>query len=105
MTVTDSLLSIVPVAVAEILALPDDKMRKAVLHHVSILGLNSAEAESATLAIDIALEKSQTQACIVLDSGMVGVDAQYIEGIGRVTETMVILLHLEEVLSLEAAAA
>jgi CheY-like chemotaxis protein len=73
--VTDSLLSIAPVAVGEILVLADEGMRKQVLHHVSILGLDSAQAESSTRALDIAAEKSETLDCIVLDSGMLGVDA------------------------------
>jgi two-component system cell cycle response regulator len=50
-------------------------MRKLVLHHVSLLGLNSAQAESPARALDIAQEKAETLDCIVLDSGMVGVDA------------------------------
>ena len=66
--VTDSLLSVAPVATGEILVLADEGMRKQVLHHVSMLGLSSAQAESAARAIDIAQEKSETLDCIVLDS-------------------------------------
>lgn len=71
----DSLLSVAPVAVGEILVLADEGTRKQVLHHVSLLGLNSSQAESAARAVDIAQEKAETLDCIVLDSGMVGVDA------------------------------
>jgi two-component system cell cycle response regulator len=74
-TPMDSLLSVAPVAVGEILVLADEGTRKQVLHHVSILGLSSAQAESATRAIDIAQEKAETLDCIVVDGGMIGVDA------------------------------
>lgn len=75
MTGMDSLLSVAPVATGEILVLADEGTRKQVLHHVSLLGLNSSQAESAVRAVDIAQEKAETLDCIVLDSGMVGVDA------------------------------
>jgi two-component system cell cycle response regulator len=73
--VTDSLLSVAPVAVGEILVLADESMRKQVLHHVSILGLASEQAETASRALAIAQEKAETLDCIVLDSGMIGIDA------------------------------
>src|SRR6185295_10122735 len=74
-TVRDSLIgSMAPVATGEILVVADDGMRKLVLHHVSILGLNSAQAESAAKALEIASEKAETLDCIVLDAAMVGVD-------------------------------
>jgi CheY-like chemotaxis protein len=73
--VTDSLLSVAPVAVGEILVLADEGVRKQVLHHVSILGLSSAQAETAARALDIAHEKADRLDCIVVDTGMVGVDA------------------------------
>src|SRR5205085_12444765 len=44
------------------------------LHHVSILGLASAQAESVARVLDIAHEKASTLDCIVVDGGMVGVD-------------------------------
>lgn len=71
----DSLLSVAPVAAGEILVLADEGTRKQVLHHVSILGLNSAQADSTARAVDIAQEKAETLDCIVVDSAMVGVDA------------------------------
>lgn len=74
MTVRDSLISIAPVAVGEILVLADESMRKLVLHHVSILGLSSAQAETAERAQVIASEKAETLDCVVLDSGMIGID-------------------------------
>ena len=89
--VTDSLLSVAPVATGEILVLADESTRKQVLHHVSLLGLSSAQAENATRAIDIAQEKSETLDCIVVDSGMVGIDAyDFARKLRGVPETAVI---------------
>src|SRR4029078_7933144 len=58
----------------EILVVADEGMRKLVLHHVSILGMNISQAESAPRALEVASEKAETLDCIVLDASMVGVD-------------------------------
>lgn len=75
MTVRDSLISsMAPVATGEILVVADEAMRKLVLHHVSILGLNIAQADGAARAIEVASDKADHLDCILLDSGMLGVD-------------------------------
>ena len=75
MPVRDSLFSVAPLATGEILVVADEAMRKLVLHHVSILGLNVAQAEAAERAIAVANEKADRLDCIVLDGAMIGVDA------------------------------
>jgi two-component system, cell cycle response regulator len=74
-TVRDSLFSVAPVANGEILVVADEAMRKLVLHHVSILGLSVAQAESAERALDIASDRADRLDCVVLDGAAVGVDA------------------------------
>ena len=73
--VRDSLFSVAPLATGEILVVADEAMRKLVLHHVSVLGLNVAQAESAERAVDVASDKADRLDCIVLDGAMIGVDA------------------------------
>lgn len=75
MTVRDSLFSVVPVATGEILVVADEQVRKLVLHHVGILGLDVAQADGVERALSIASEKAAHLDCIILDIGMVGVDA------------------------------
>lgn len=75
MTVRDSLISsIAPVATGEILVVADEATRKQVLHHVSILGLSIAQADGASRAIEVASDKADLLDCILLDTGMAGVD-------------------------------
>ena len=74
--VRDSMLaSIAPIATGEILVVADDATRKLVLHHVSILGLQVAQAETVERALGIAGDKAGTLDCIVVDTALRSVDS------------------------------
>jgi two-component system, cell cycle response regulator len=76
MSVRESLISIVPVAPGEILVVDDDEAtRRAVIHHMSNLAMRVAQAESGLRALEVALEKSATLDCILLDLTMPGTDS------------------------------
>ena len=75
MSVRESLISIAPVAAGEILVVDDDESaRKAVIHHMMTLGMRVSQAESGARALEVAVEKSSTLDCILLDLNIPGTD-------------------------------
>lgn len=70
MSVRDSLLSIVPVATGEILVVGDEPMRKLVVLHTTMLGVATAQCETGTKALEMAVAKVDTLDCVVLDFAM-----------------------------------
>jgi diguanylate cyclase (GGDEF)-like protein len=76
MSVRDSLISIAPVAPGEILVVDDDEAtRRAVIQHMMALAMRVAQAETGAHALEVAVEKSMTLDCILLDLALPGSDS------------------------------
>jgi two-component system, cell cycle response regulator len=73
-TVRDSILSIVPVAVGEVMVLGDDATRKVVLLHLATLGLQGIQVETCERALEVAVRKAGALDCVVVDLALVGAD-------------------------------
>lgn len=63
-----------PIAAGEILVVADDATRKLVLQQVSLVAMDAVHAESDERAAQIALEKSSTLDCILVDFTLPGLD-------------------------------
>lgn len=75
MKVRESLLSsVVPIAAGELLVIADEPTRKVVAHHLSLLAMQTAHAESAERAIALAFDKAASLDCILVDTGLPGLD-------------------------------
>lgn len=70
MSVSDSLLSIVPVATGEILVVGEESTRKVVVFHSTMLGVHASQVESAARATEVATSNVDALDCIVVDFGM-----------------------------------
>lgn len=68
------LASAAPIAAGEILVVADEATRHAVMNHVSLLAMQTAQADSVDKAITVALEKSATLDCVLVDMSL-GLDA------------------------------
>jgi two-component system cell cycle response regulator len=76
LSVRDSLLSsVAPIAAGELLVVGDEATRKVVVHHISMLAMQAAHAESLDRAVTIAFEKSASLDCVIIDVGLPGLDA------------------------------
>ncbi len=76
MRIRDSLLSsVAPIAAGELLVVGDESTRKQIVHHISMLAMQAAHAESEDRAVAIASEKAASLDCIVVDVGLIGLDA------------------------------
>jgi two-component system cell cycle response regulator len=76
LSIRESLLSsVAPIAASELLVVADEATRKLIVHHISMLAMQAAHAESADRAIAIATEKSTSLDCILIDVGLAGLDA------------------------------
>lgn len=76
MTVRESLLSsVAPIAAGELLVIADEATRKLVQQQVALLAMQAVHAESEDRAITIALEKSMSLDCVVIDVTFAMVDA------------------------------
>ena len=74
MSVRDSLFSVAPIAAGELLVVADEATRKLLSQHISLLAMQASHAESADRAISIALEKSSSLDCVVVDITILGLD-------------------------------
>lgn len=75
MTARDSMLaSAAPIAAGEVLVVADEATRHAVVNHVSLLAMQTAQATSVDEAVAIALEKALTLDCVLVDMNL-GLDA------------------------------
>lgn len=68
------LASAAPIAAGEILVVADEATRHAVTNHVSLLAMQTAQADSVDKAIGVALEKAATLDCVLVDMSL-GLDA------------------------------
>jgi diguanylate cyclase (GGDEF)-like protein len=76
MSVRESILSsVAPIAAGELLVVADEATRKLVVHQISLLAMQAVQAESSERALAIALEKSSSLDCVLVDIGLVGLDA------------------------------
>jgi two-component system cell cycle response regulator len=66
---------VAPIAAGELLLVGDEPTRKLVVHQISMLAMQAAHAESADRAVTIATEKANTLDCVLVDIGLVGLDA------------------------------
>jgi two-component system, cell cycle response regulator len=71
-TVRDSIFSVLPVAVGEVLVVADEPTRRVVLHHMSTLGFPTRQAESAERAVEAARSMAAVLDCVVLDLSLPG---------------------------------
>ncbi len=68
MRIRDSLLSsVAPIAAGEVLVVADEATRKIVVHHISMLAMQAAHAESEDRAVAIATEKAASLDCVIVD--------------------------------------
>lgn len=91
-SVRESLLSsVAPIAAGELLVVADEATRKLVTHQLSLLALQSVNAESAERAVAIALERANSLDCVLVDLGLVGLDAWgLLKSLRQVPETATI---------------
>lgn len=76
MSVSDPLISVLPVAAGEILVVDGEPLgRKAVVHHLTPLGMLVAQADTAVRALQIVEEKASALDCILLALDTPSVDA------------------------------
>lgn len=68
------LASVAPIAAGEILVVADEATRRAVVNAVSLLAMQTSQADSADKAISLALEKAATLDCVLVDIAL-GLDA------------------------------
>ena len=68
------LASVAPIAAGEILVVADEATRRAVVNAVSLLAMQTSQADSADKAISLALEKASTIDCVLVDMTL-GLDA------------------------------
>jgi two-component system cell cycle response regulator len=61
------LASAAPIAAGEILVVADEATRRTVMNHVSMLAMQTAQAESVDQAIGLAVEKSAQLDCVLVD--------------------------------------
>jgi two-component system cell cycle response regulator len=74
-TYRDSLVaSAAPIAAGEILVVADEATRQAVVNHVSLLAMQTAQAENVEKAVAIAVDKAATLDCVLVDMSL-GLDA------------------------------
>lgn len=75
MTARDSMLSsAAPIAAGEILVVADDATRKTVTNAVAMLAMQTAAADSADTAVNVACEKAAMLDCVLVDIAL-GLDA------------------------------
>lgn len=75
MRIRDSLLSsVAPIAAGELLVVGDEATRKAVVHHISMLAMQAAHAESVERAVAIATEKAASLDCVIIDLALPGLE-------------------------------
>lgn len=71
MSARDSMLSsAAPIAAGEILVVADEATRHAVMKHVSMLAMQTAQAETVDKAVATALEKAATLDCVLVDMAL-----------------------------------
>jgi two-component system cell cycle response regulator len=74
-SVRDSILSVAPTAVGELLVVADEATRKVVAHQIALLALQTTHAESEDRALRTASEKCHSLDCVIIDVTLPGLDA------------------------------
>jgi two-component system cell cycle response regulator len=76
MSVSESqLFSVAPIAAGEILVVADEATRKVVANEITMLAMQAVHAESVERATAIAVEKSMSLDCVIVDVALPGLDA------------------------------
>jgi two-component system cell cycle response regulator len=82
--------SMAPTAAGEILVVADDATRRAVVNHVSLLAMQTQQAESVDKAVDLAQEKAAVLDCVLIDMSL-GLEAwDLLKRLRQETETATI---------------